>query len=115
MDIRRSVGAQPFIPLTTHPCLVYPKTMKFFLKVSLVVLFALALIVPLTAITHCEDEHESECATECACVCSCEPVFITLEQAYDLSAHASEYAGSLDILFPGRLLIADIFRPPTSA
>jgi hypothetical protein len=89
--------------------------MKFGVTVFAVLFAALASVVSLGATAHCGGDHEEESATECACVCCCAPTLICLEQASGPASHRSVRAGSTDMLFLGRLLITDIFRPPTSA
>jgi hypothetical protein len=89
--------------------------MKLIVTAFVLVFVSLALFAPLAATAHCDGDHESDCATECTCVCCCAPVLSCLEHASGLTAHLSEYASPTDVLFVGRLLIADIYRPPTSA
>jgi hypothetical protein len=89
--------------------------MKLGVIVFAVLLAALASVVSLGSTSHCEGDHEAESNTECACVCCCAPTFICLQQVSGPASQRFARAGSTDMLFLGRLLITDIFRPPTSA
>lgn len=95
--------------------ILYYTEMHLFLKLFAVVLITLAFVSPLASAAHSEGDHESDCAAECACLGCCAPAFAWLEQAGDLKPRHTEYASLPDMLFRGRLLLADIFRPPTAA
>jgi hypothetical protein len=88
--------------------------MTFVVKVIAVVLVGLAFLMPLAATAHCDGENVAECGTTCDCVCHAVPAVMDLGQATGLTAHTTESVRPADALSSGRLLISDIFRPPTS-
>jgi len=81
----------------------------------MVALVALAFVAPLVMTAHCESDQVEECSPECPCACHPAPAFTSLAQASGLTALSPERAHAIDMLFLERLLIADIYRPPTSA
>ncbi|OQW95665.1 MAG: hypothetical protein BWK77_07065 [Verrucomicrobia bacterium A1] len=89
--------------------------MFHFLSVIAVVLAVIALVVPVAAASACDDSHEDACAADCLCVCSCTSI-VDCHAKIDVAiAPITQRVVISDFQYPGILLVADIFRPPTSA
>jgi hypothetical protein len=86
---------------------------KLLLRVLGVMVVALALLAPVAASVHCDGD--SECSTACPCVRCSETGIIGFDDEAVLSAEGGPHVTIPDVLSRGRLLVADIFRPPAAA
>jgi len=81
----------------------------------LVAVGVMTFITPMDAVAHCEDGHADECSAECACACHPVPVVVCSPHRDGLTCSNAARFNSTNLRYCGRLLIADIFRPPVSA
>lgn len=89
--------------------------MNYTVKVVVLALVVMAGIALFTMRGDCEDDHDVQSVADCAGVCCCELGLSCVDPAGGVSVRGTESFRSFGILCTGRLIIADIFRPPTSA
>jgi hypothetical protein len=89
--------------------------MSYVVKAMALVLVAMAFLAPVAPTEHCAGDGDVHAEAECACECCCDAAPACIEQVSAVTAHAPESHGFTKVLGLGRLSVADIFRPPTSA
>ena len=89
--------------------------MVLILKKFLVMLTVVAFFLPAVLAIDCGEDHQDECTELCVCICH-EAISQTKpEVVFCMIDFESSYNRPTDDIFRGKMLLADVFRPPICA
>jgi hypothetical protein len=78
-----------------------------------IVLVAFSLVAQASGGVHCDSHGDADCSVECVCIC-CADATLSSASCEAIGTDACSSMPTPDALSLGRLLIADILRPPAA-